>query len=326
MYKKLVVLMTIPMLLSFVNFVKADASDVSLTLCSDSQKEFMLDSGEGKEYCFRLNNGSDREYKIIYGFTESIINDIGKQLCNGAPSSGNYFARMFTHPEPKEVIIKWWESKEINEKIMVPVGMTWTVYGCISYTVNEPVQQSKWSIFAVVISRILPIKIFIGKMADIVNDIQLVRNKWGVFTTNNKIKAKVDENGKLVVSFLVENKGNIEQDVAITGSVYNIFWFEKEFTATAKKVGAGETSEFTANIGIIPFYRWFFTIQYTMQNTPSFGFNSVNLDEKYTKGGYTADKGNIYIFSWITLIIIIVVLLFIYKFLSMSFKSKKVEQ
>lgn len=56
MYKKLVALMTIAMSLSFLNFVKADASDVYLTLCSDSQKEFMLDSGQGKDYCFRLHN------------------------------------------------------------------------------------------------------------------------------------------------------------------------------------------------------------------------------------------------------------------------------
>ena len=314
-------------LLSFAVFgaftvVKADASDISLTLCDDSYKDFMLDSGEEKDFCFTLKNKSSEEYIITYGFTESIINNIWRQLCNGWVSADNSFSAIFAKPEPKDIEIGSGESKTITEKIRIPVGMTGTVYGCVSYTVKGSAHQTKWSIFEVLISRTLPLKIFIGKMADIKNDVKLIANRGGVFTTNNKIKANMDSEDNLNISFMVENKWNVEQSVVITGKVYNILWFEKEFTVPAKTVSVNGTGEFIANVGILPFYKWFFSVKINMESTPSFAFNTDGLDEEITKWTLHKDSGNIYIYSWTSIIILILLVVIIIRILPLRSKKK----
>ncbi len=323
MYKKLM----LSVLLSFAMFgaftvVKADASDISLTLCDDSYKDFMLDSWEEKDFCFTLKNKSSEEYVVTYGFTESIINNIWRQLCNGWVSADNSFSAIFTKPEPKDIEIGSGESKTITERIRVPVGMTGTVYGCVSYTVKGSAHQTKWSIFEVLISRTLPLKIFIGKMTDIKNDIRLIANRGGSFTTNNKIKANMDQEDNLNVSFIVENKWNVEQEVIITGKIYNILWFEKEFTTPTKTVAVNGTWEFTANVGILPFYKGFFSVKLNIVSKPSFAFDAKWLDESIVKWQTQKDSGNIYIFSWASIIALIVLVFIIIKILPFRFKKK----
>lgn len=309
-------------LLSISTVVKADASDISLTLCEWSDKEFMIDAGEEKEYCFSLNNKSSEDYIVSYGFTESIINNIGRQLCNGGISADNSFAVIFKNPAPKDITLLSWETKIIKEKLMIPVGMTGTIYGCVSYNVKGSAHQTKGSIFEVLISRTLPVKIFVGKMADIKSDVTLLTNKGSLFTTNNKIKAILNEE-ELQLSFLVQNNGNIEQSVIITWKIYNMLWFEKEFSALAKKIGVGESSEIIANVGILPFYKWFFSVKVNVEHTPSFAFNTSALDEETLKAWQQSDTGKIYIFSWISIVVVIVLILLILKLLPFKIFGKK---
>lgn len=295
--------------------VKADVSNVNLTLCEDTEKEYMLDVGEEKELCFDLKNKWEEDYIITYWFTEAIIDPDGLYLCSGKPSSWTTFAKTLKNPELKDITLKWGETKQIKETQIVPVWMTGNIYWCLSYTIKGGWYHTEWQMFTVIIARTLPLKVFIGKAGDIINNIEMLPIKWGVFSTDNKIKALVDKENKLVLSFLVQNNGNIEQDITITGTIYNMLWFEKSFSVS-RKIGAKSSWELMTNVWFLPSYKGFFTINYSVENTPSFQFDVSNVDKSIMKKWYIENKAKIYIFSRITLIIIVLIIVLFIKLFS----------
>lgn len=308
------------------NFVHADASSVYLTFCEWTQDKFIVDVWEQKDLCFELTNWSEEKYNIKYWFTDAHVDEQNTQICWVNPSTDNYFAKLFKDPSIKSLPIDAWKTETIKERVIIPIGVTWTMYGCLYYTVEGSATQVEWSMVGVQIARYLPIKIFVGKMTDIKNQIQMVDIDSDAYTTNKKVGVSIDEEGSMNLSFLIENQWNVEQDIEITGKVYNAFGFEKAFTTSPIKVAVGEKGEIKANVGIVPFYKWFFSVKFTVKNTPSFIFDASMIDEKYTKSGSISEKSSIFIFSWVSVLILILGIRIIIKLLPFKIFGKKSPQ
>lgn len=308
------------------SIVKADASQVSLRGCEGVENPSIVDVAQNKEFCFEFHNQSPEDMNIVYGFTDSYIDKNGSQICWWAPNSGNDFAKLFKDPDVKTIFLSWGSDVSIQETILPPIGAEWTIYGCLNYTVQWSASQTKWSMIGVQVARFLPLSVFIGTITDVKSEIQLGEMESDLYTNDKRVSAFVDDEDNLNLSFDVENLWNVDQNVEISGKIYNIFWFQKSFSIPLKKVGVGEKTTFTANIGMLPIYKWFFTVKFKVSNTPVFVFNSDKIDEKYKKSSLIKAQSTIYVFSRLNIVIAIVVLRIIIRILPFRFRRKQQQQ
>lgn len=137
--------------------------------------------------------------------------------------------------------------------------------------------------FNLIVNKVFPISFFVGKSADIKSSVTLIENEGGEYTTNKAVKATTDEKNNLILGFKVKNEGNVSQDVIISGRVYNMFGFEKSFSMNIARVAPGTEKDLEGNVGIIPAYKGLFNVEYMMQNTPKFEFDTTNLSEDAKK-------------------------------------------
>lgn len=320
MYKKIFLSLLIVSML-FVWLSKADVQDVSFRFCDDTEnkafgewkKTFFVTPGEETELCMYFATSSEEPRKILYGFTTAEPREVGSVVCDADKSWNNDFSKYFVNKEAREFIIDKDNPKTIREKILLPIGMSGVQYWCLAYSLGSFEWTWIWWMFNLVVNKVFPISLFVGNGGTIENNVVLLKNGWGAYTTNKKIKATTNDENGLTLSFLIKNEGNINQNVEITGKIYNMLWFEKTFAAQANNVGAGREQEVIVDVGIIPFYKWFFTTKFNVQYKPNFEFDISNLDEEITKWWVLRDTAQIYIFSWITLIIIMVLLLVLIK-------------
>lgn len=318
MYKKSIVLMLLLVIGSFfINNTLADNIEGSyIWSCDQSQdisKTIFVEPWEKKEICIQFLTASPTPVKIEYGFVAETWDANGAPTCDSSVTiDKNDFAKLFKNDNKREIITQNDTPATIKEKIFVPIWMAWSIKGCISYTTQSPYATWIGWMFNMVVRKVFPMSLFIWSGGSIKNSIEVLKNSWGSYSSDSKIKAIVDSENNLNLGFLIENKGNITQNIIITGKVYNFFWFQKEFSIQ-NGVAPWDKNELVWNIWLLPWYKWLFSVKYNITNTPSFDFDATSIDAKYKQSGYVSGNAQIYIFSWISLIIIIVFILMIFK-------------
>lgn len=319
MYKKIIFSFLIVGVLLF-GISKADVQDVSFRFCDDTdnktflqwEKTIFVTPGEEQELCLYFSLSSDTPKQIVYGFTRSYLS-AWAQVCDADKWSGNAFSKFFTAEWERSFLLKKDEPKIIREKISVPLGMSGIQYGCIAYSLSEPQWEWLWGMFSLIVNKVFKLNLFAGWSADVKSNVQLLKTSWGAYTTNKKVNASIDDSNSLSLGFKVKNGGNVDQSIQFTGKVYNILWFEKNFTVSVDKLTPGEEKEIKTDIGILPFYRWFFTIKFTMVNEPKFDFDISWLSGDIQWWGSIHESAQIYLFSWITFVLAILVIIILIK-------------
>ena len=322
MYKKLLLWLFVVWIMFSIPHAKADIQNVGFSFCDDTwnkyfmewKRNFIITPGQETEICITFSTDAETGRKITYGFTEWLTTPSGTPICESDKGPDNKFSKLFINTGDRSFIISKDQPKTIKEKIMVPIGMSGIQYGCIAYSLSAPEGWMIGGMFNLVINKVFPISLFVGIAGDIKNDVVLLKNGGGAYTTNNQVKATMDQNNNLKLDFLLKNQGNISQNVTITGRVYNILGFEKSFSITVDNLAPGKQQTGTADIGIIPFYKWPFTVGYTVKFTPKFEFDASTLNDNVKKWGTLTWSAQIYLFSRISLIIIFAILAIIIKF------------
>jgi len=321
MYKKLSLLLLVLWAIVFVPFVKADVQDVSFRFCDDTgnqtflawKKTIFVTPGKETEICLYFATSAETPRKILYGFTKWELRPQGMEVCYPDKWPNNDFSKYFTNTEERSFIIQKDKPKTIKEKILLPIGMSGMQYGCLAYSLSTLEGSGLGWMFNLVVNKVFPINLFVWNSTDIKSDIILFKNPWGTYTTNNKVKATVDAENDLKLSFLVKNQWNIGQNIQITGKVYNMLGFEKSFSVQIDNLAPGASQEVTGDVGIIPFYRWFFTVKFNISHQPKFDFDASSIDETIKQWWTLMEQAQIYIFSWITFGIIVFILAIIVK-------------
>lgn len=321
MYKKVSLWLLVVWAMLAIPFARADVQDVDFRFCDDTggttflewKKNFIVSPGQEAEICMNFSTTSETPRKVTYGFSKWLLDPSGIQICDSDKWPSNDFSKYIINTEERSFIIQKDQPKTIKEKVMLPIGMSGIQYGCIAYSLSAFEWSWLGGMFNLVINKVFPISLFVGNAADIKNDLVLLKNSWGAYTTNNQIKATMDAENNLTLNFLVKNQGNIGQNVEITGKIYNMLGFEKTFAVTLNNVAPSTQQDATTNIGIVPFYKWFFTVKYTVKYTPKFEFDASSLSDDVKKGGTIVWSAQIYMFSWITLAIILIALAIIIK-------------
>lgn len=302
-------------------FKEADMNSVWLKFCNEGTGEDQLkssitlssDAGEGKNICLYFFNVWDKTIDFVYGFSEGKIGKYGEEMCEADMTTGNKFSKFIPFTHERKVSVEGHTYQTVDEEIKIPLWMSGIVYWCVAYKLEDPEYKGMGGMFDLVVRRTAHINLFVWGEGTIKNAIKIIPLSGGVFTTNRRIKAELDQDNKLKMSFLVENEGNISQDVNITGTIYNILWFEKSFSIDHKRLTPWEKFTFTSDIGRLPFYKWFFSVKLYAQNTPAFDFDVWGIDEKLKQTWVIEESASIFMFSWAVVILLVILIFIIYK-------------
>ena len=327
MYKKIIVWIML-CFLTIINISKADIQNVYFKFCEDKDKEIWfsnsktlnIDAKAWGDICIYFYTSSPTPVKVQYGFSPWTVS-AGVAVCDSDMWPNNSFSRFFVGSGERSFLIDSSSPQMIKEKIVIPPGMKGMQYGCFAYNLFTPEKQGSWSMFDIVVRKAAPLNMFIGGDTEIKNNLLLLDSPWSIYTTNKQVKIESDAAGKVSLSFQIKNSGDVEQNIVISGSMFNIFWFEKNFTTEVTSVRPWETKDIKAYIWIIPFYKSFFTVEFNLQNTPVFSFDASSLDASLKKTWNISWTATIYIFSWISLVIILLLVYIILR--KLIFRKKK---
>ncbi len=295
----------------------ASLEAVSFHFCDDidgkvrlsNLKVIAVNPGEENEVCVVFSNGSKEKTKVTYGLSYGLLNKWWTQVCDQDSSWDNKFSKFFEKPGDGTLTLDPGEEKTVKIKIKVPLWINGMQYWCLINTVEgSSPEKTAWSIFSVVVRKIFPLNLFIGKAESIKSSVILSEIGWWVFSTNSKIKAEMKDGTNLEISAKVKNGGNISQTVQITGSIHNFLGFEKMFTTTAVKLSPGEEKELVANVGVIPWYKGVFNVNMNVKNTPFFDFEISGIDEAIKNWATLSESGTIYAFSRVSIVILVVII------------------
>ncbi|MCF7834758.1 hypothetical protein K9M48_01745 [Candidatus Gracilibacteria bacterium] len=314
-----------------ISLANADVQNVRIGYCEDNGKNLQDDSklieiqpGEQKEICLNISNGEPNDVNVIYGFTKGFLNDAGAQLCNSNIEEENEFMKLFSNDNGniRNINLKQGETKTIKEKITVPIGMSGMFYGCMLHKIATPDTNKMFQIVAMV-KRSL--NLFIGGNGEIKNSIKLIKTDGDVFSSNNKIGARSDENNKITLNFSIKNDGNVGQNIKINGTLYNALGLEKTFEIATVLVGPGAEMELNSNPILLPTYKGLFNVSSSIEAEPVFIFNADNIDDEFKKTTTMEESTKIFIFSWLWIVAGLVILLILIMLLRPLFKKHKTE-
>lgn len=302
-------------------FKEVDMDNVWFRFCNEGTGTDQLktdislatEPGQSKSLCLYFFNAWDKAVDFVYWFSVGVVGKQGEKMCEADMATGNNFSKLIPFTIERKVTVQGKSYQTKQEEIKIPLGMSGAVYGCIAYKLEVPEYKGVGGMFDLVVRRTAHIDMFVWWEGMIKNAIKVYPLSGGVFTTNKKIKAEVDAQNRLKLSFLVGNQWNITQDLTITGEIHNILWFSKAFTVDPKKLIPGETHAFTTDIGILPIYKWFFTVDFTINNVPVFDFDASGLSEKIKQWWTVTESASVFIFTRIAVIILIVLVFVIYK-------------
>lgn len=270
----------------------------------------MVEPGQDKKLCLYVANDWPKKMVFEYGFTAWWTTSEGTHTCLGDTNTGNVFSMLIPRTKDRSVTLDPMSNKTIEENIVIPPGMNGLQLGCLVFNLKEPATSNIWWVFSMVVRKARILDIVIWWESVVKSSVKVLDSSWGTFTTNKRIKAEVDQDNNMKLSFLVQNDGNIVQEVMITWKIYNMLGFQKDF-AVNNNIAPWATSNISVDVGILPIYKWLFNVKTNIKNNPQFSFPVSN--EKLKQSGYTTENGNVFIFSRILVIAVIVVLFILYR-------------
>ncbi len=327
MYRKLVLgWILIGMGCLFVNTIHAeDIQSTRLSSCDQAEdiaKTIFIQAGKESEICLKFTTAAENPISIKYSFINKNPDAIGEMVCAVSQDPTNMFNKIFPETWERNIVVSKEKPTIVKEKIRAPLWANWSVVWCVIYTTQSVAENSIGGMLDLIVRKVFPLSFFVGSGEAIKNNIEILPNKWGVYTTNSKIKATVSEENHLNLDFLIKNNGNVNQNIVITGKVYNFLGFEKEFSIE-KEIVPWASTNLINDVWLLPWYKWLFSIKYIIKNEPRFDFDVSSIDEKYKKWWYVSGDAKVYIFSWITLIVFIVIILILLK---LFWPRKKIQQ
>lgn len=318
MYKKYFLSVMMVCLLFFW-LSKANVQDVTIRYCEDGDnrkadlsKLYVVQPWEAKKICINVASDAKKTVQVTYGFPNPILNSQWERTCSQDMSANNSFSKFFVQTGERKIIIEPGKTYTINESFFPPLWMSGDVKWCFAYMLSQlENEKEEWQMFNVITRKVYFLDFFVGWAANINSKIKLLRNPGGEYTTDSKIKATLDKNGKLSLWFKIINNGNIAQNVTMSGSIYNVLWFEKTYTAPVTNVNPWETKDIIINVWVIPAYKWLFNIEYTLANTPLFSFDTSNIDQTLKNWDIETFTASIFLFSWVVVILLAIILMII---------------
>lgn len=295
---------------SSFSFAQEGIKQVSLKFCNDgtgnltNSYTIMIEPWKQQELCLYIENKSDSNLSFQYSFPKASFSKGGNQICD----TSNDFARFLLDNPNRQISLSWNSSVILKETVVAPMGVVWMYYGCIAYQMKNPETENMWGMFNLVVRKTLFLNLFVGSEDSISNTIQLIPATWSLYSSNKNIGASINEDGDLIVNFTVKNNGNLTQNVSLSGKLYNPLGFEKPFDMIPRKLLPGDDYQVSVNLGIVPFYKGLFSVRVSVLGEPLFEFDATGIDEKYKQAITIKETWSLFIFSWVYVILALIIL------------------
>lgn len=297
-------------------YTQDDLKDIVVRFCDklwdlEFKKTVYAEPWKENTVRFCIYNNWIKKIPISYWFYTAVFNWVWTRLCEENTQDANHEWSLIPKRNERTVIIDPQWAKMIEEQIIIPPGInTWIQMWCLAAEIGGNVSNiNMGAMFMLKVRKAFDLDIVVWGMAAIENNIKVLNTTWWSYSTNKQVKAEIDSENTLKISFLVENAGNIAQNITITGKVYNALGFEREFTVNSQ-VPPTVTNQITADVGLLPAYKWLFSVKYYIQNDPQFTFD---VGQELKKSWYLSGMAKIFIFSWIRVIAVIAALFIIYR-------------
>jgi len=124
---------------------------------------------------------------------------------------------------------------------------------------------------------------------------------------------------EMIVTADFVSKSDFESHIVFSWIVSNIGWFQKEFSNDFI-LKVGENKKIDLNLGKVPEYKWYFTLNVHWSYQPDFGSILVDIPSKYKEAVSFVEENTMYVFSWIQ----VAVLIGFFLLLFLIFRKRKV--
>ncbi len=323
--KKYIVLLFFVSFFTSFSFAQKGIESVTLRFCDDGTGQLvknyttMLDIGEKKDVCIYIENNWTETVSVEYDFSKWSLTNWWNQICD----TTNDFSKFFVDNPNRIIELSSWETKLLKETINPPSGSVWIYYWCLAYKVLKKTSEKSQWMFDVVVRKANFFNLFVWSEDSIFSDLQLIPVPWTIYVNNKNIWVTINEDWDLLLNFAIKNNWNLPQNVSLEGVLYNFLGFEKPYSLDPKKILPWDVYNASVNLGIIPAYKWIFSVRVSLVGEPSLEFDATGIDEKFKQPILIKETASLFIFSWFYVILALVVLGLIVKIIVP--KKKKIE-
>jgi len=279
----------------------------------------MIEPGQKQDVCIYIQNKSNKDVFVKYSFPKWEFSKVWNQICD----VWDDFAKFLLDNPKRELVVPWNSSVILKETVSPPPWQIGMYYGCLAYQLWEPEVQWMWWVFNLVVRKTVSLNLFVGSENSILNAIQLVPVTGSVYSLNKNIGWYFDDNGDFILKFGIKNNWNLTQNVSLSGKMYNPLGLEKTFSLESKKLLPGDLYETSFNMGMIPFYKWLFSVRANLFAQPHFEFDVSSIGDEHKKPTFIKEQWSLFIFSWIYVVLVLVIIAIIVKIVLP--KKKKLE-
>lgn len=127
----------------------------------------------------------------------------------------------------------------------------------------------------------------------------------------SNLETNFDDNWELIMSFFVENKGNMENTYEIAWYVKWLLKYKKDFLATSGKVSPWNNQFVELNLWSLPSYGWKYNIDFTINGTPYFSYDisNANVDPARLEPKSWEFSTSVFKMPWLILAVVVIFIL-----------------
>lgn len=248
----------------------SDIGDVALRFCNTSwslEKTISLTTSgqEKKEICMMLINGAYEPTDISLSFVDgTITNDADqKKACKNEWENQNF--GQYMQLEKNTVTVPARGSTTFTGILQLPEEAVGEIHGCVTYFINN--QKNQKEMFTIMVRRANFIDVLAKWIVTIWLSFIDVETQNKSLSNNPKIVSFFNsEENKLYIQSTLKNKGTAEQGVTIKWEIKNRLGYKKTFFEEKRTIFAKQTSNINNVIENLPFYKWPFTITYSVEH------------------------------------------------------------
>ncbi len=278
---------------------------ITINFCNDNQTNKEVDmvskAGNTVPICVAFTNQASTPITINVEFLDSIITaDALKDRACNAPDRPKTQFWNFLLPYVWETILPPQTTIKKEYKIKYPLGFSWVSHGCLAYNIVwGDISNSGMFTVRVRAVKYLDILVSDGKISQVVT-----------MSQKPTIKKVGDE---YVITMWVKNKGNVDEKIHITSTLFNILGFKKDFIFDVI-IPADTGILLTTPSFILPGYWGLFLLNGSISYEPQFNFNITNgkqPSQLYT--WWTKNIQNLFFIwtriSWVVLLVVLLLIL-----------------
>lgn len=216
---------------------------------------YAIDQWTPFKVCFMMSNAANQDIKV-----QVRLSDLVNGICSVNDTSIYQFISEEDKESLKEITIPAGNYIIKEFEILYPIWIEWDQWACTMFNIIKD-EEAQWNIVAIV-NRAYPMKFFVWTLDDVKNIIDV-----------ENIQLSLDDNKDLIMNFDLKNEWNLENLVELSGTVSNIFGYNKKFTIEWGHVMPGQLWHVTANLWSIPSYGWLYNIDFKAFATPYFSYD-----------------------------------------------------